>query len=357
MDHAPPLNQTTVPTSPTAYTSLFALPNTSRKLTAVGEIAFVHVPLVKRSSVPLVPTANQTPAPAAHTAFRLSPGTDVDVVAHVLPVSRTATPLLPTAKALVALSTHTSCKLAFVLDDAACQLVPFHTRIFPPVPTAITLVLLLPCSASSVVPNVEPCADRLQVVPLYRYTSPREFTANTLLLFTTYVDTMFSIIAPAKPVVVQEFARRAPTLTVSATLLDGSATEVAVTIAAPFVMPVTTPLFTVAIAGALLFHVTAVDTRGSAVTVATSVAELPAVTVRAGAESVMLTGRENVVNATDADFVLSTNDVAVTFTPPTDTAVTTPLALTVAIAVLLLDQPTVCDTPASAVTTAASVTS
>jgi hypothetical protein len=107
-------------------------------------------------------------------------------------------------------------------------------------------------------------------------------------------------------------------------------------------------------AGALLTHVTAVDTPGSAVTVATNVAELPAVTVSAGAESVMLTGRENVVNAMDADFVLSTSDVAVTFTLPTDTAVTTPAAFTVATPVLLLDQPTACDTPASAVTTAES---
>jgi hypothetical protein len=101
---------------------------------------------------------------------------------------------------------------------------------------------------------------------------------------------MFSIIGPASPVLVHDDASRAPTETLKTADLVGSATDVAVMVVVPFETAVTTPLLTVAMFGAALDHVTAVETPGSPDTVATTVDVLPAVNVNAVGDSETLTG-------------------------------------------------------------------
>lgn len=134
--------------------------------------------------------------------------------------------------------------------------------------------------------------------------------------------------------------------------------EVAVMFAVPALTPVTCPVCdTVATAAFDVDHATVLAAPFTATTVAVSVLCAPIRIDAGGADSVTLVtagvGGLTVI-ATFTDLVASKTDVAVITTEPGETAVTTPVVLTVAMFAFAVVHVTAVDAPPTAVTTAVS---
>ena len=150
-------------------------------------------------------------------------------------------------------------------------------------------------------------------------------------------------------------AKRGTTLSVTVSRLVPSATNVAVINVLPRLTALTTPsALIVATPPALDVHLTPVAKPGSTVTMAVSVVLVPLLMAMLRCTMFTVSGRAGTVTALVARRVVSAVESTVTVVLPKATAVTRPVALTVAAAGLLERHVTVCATPASAAIVAVS---